>query len=865
MRRCLCLLLASLFLASSLLAQEFAELVTKGPREDWIEPIDFSTIPLPSNPSGSAEYLLNDARHHLEKESYYREYAYLIVSEAGVEDFSQLTFDFQPEYQSLRFHELQLIRNGEVLDRLADTEIQILQQEKDSDQLLYDGARSAHLILKDVRKGDILKYAYTLKGQNPVFKGHVHNFAKLGYTSQITRCSRTILWNPSVRNLRWHLLGPTEPIDQEPQLVTVNDSLHKLTWDASPLPKYSYEDNTPGWILETPWLEYCDYADWTAFGIWANGLFEVDPQLPPELITICDKLKAEAKSDEDLIVQTLRWVQRNVRYLGSFMGSHTHQPYPIATIFERRFGDCKDQGVLTTAMLRYLSFDAAPALVNTARWDRLTDYFPGHGAFNHLIVHLRWQDEDFWLDPTYTFQGGTLHNLHSTNLRYAFVAREGETDLRNVEPRGLNVSLTTIHDDLTIHNLAGRATFLVKTVTTGDDANSARRYFARKSLDSINEDYLEFYQSFYPGTKSVKPLTFTDDPESNTFTTIEHYEVDNIWTREEGDEENEGYRYASLSGYLLDDKLNYPDEGKRNLPYSVSFPQNLKHTVRAKLPIDWDIENASEVIKCDAFTSRVKSTYANRVLNLEFSYRALARSVSPEDYQTYSKRLEKLLDEINYSVYIYDENDEVTEPKETESTIGYLLWGSGLMLGLMIGGVTTTLLYFFWNPNPRLPQTTAFMGIGGWLILPTIGILLAPFWQLGFLKSFFSALPEMESYFESETGWVGWRLYYFLNGFEGGFLLFLTVLLIVFLFTKRTAFPYFYLILLVIRFLSQGLEMFWETTLPDYDSEGENVGELVKLLFQGLIWGSYMMMSNRVKATFVHRRGPPSSPPALPS
>lgn len=858
MRHCLSLLLTAFFLASSLLAQDFSHLASKSPRANWIQPFDFASLSLPSDPSGSVEYLLSDVQHHLEEESYYQELAFLIVSEAGVEDFSQLTFDFQPEYESLQFHQLHLIRDGKTLDRLAETEIQILQQEKGSDKLLYDGARSAHLILKDVRKGDILKYAYTRKGQNPVLKGHFHNFAKLGYTSQMAKCSRRVLWNPTVRNLRWHLLGPSEKSVQEPTLVTDNASRHELTWETSSLQPYSYEDHTPDWIMELPWLEYCDYENWTAFGEWANGLFEIDPELPAELIAICEELKAEAKSEEELIVLTLRWVQRNVRYLGSFMGAHTHQPYPIKQIFERRFGDCKDQGVLTTSMLRHLSFDAAPALVNTSRWDKLTDYFPGHASFDHLIVHLRWQDEDFWLDPTYTFQGGTLKNLHSTNLRYAYVARKGETGLRNVEPRGLPESRTTIHDDISIDSLAGHASFRVKTVTTGDDANSARRYFAKNSQNSITKEYLEYYQKFYPGTKSAAPLTYSDDLETNTFTTIERYKVDNIWRRVEADGDTGAYRYFYISAYLLDFKLDEPDEGLRKMPYYVSFPQNLKHTIRAQLPIDWEIEDSSEIIKDSAFTSRVKASCENRILNLEFTYRALARSVAPEDYEAYQKNLERVFEETDYQIYLYDDAESA---EESGSMIGYFLWGGGLILGLFIGGIATLLLFFFWNPKPRLPQTSAYVGIGGWLIFPTIGITLAPLFVLISWGHYFSVIGEAGSYLESEKDLVGWRLYYFMSGFEGGFGFLTSILAIVFLYSKRTALPYFFLILLVIDIAFLGMEVAWDSKATDYDGSGDAILELPRLLIQALLWGSYMLVSNRVKATFVQRRGS-STPPA---
>lgn len=848
---CIRLFFLTLFFANPSWAQDFAHLVTKEPRPNWVNVFDHNSIILPEAPSGAAEYLLSDIQHHLEEANYYHQLAFLIVSETGVENFSQLTFDFQPEYETLQFHELQLIRDGVVLDRLADTKIEILRQEKDKAQLMYDGERSAHLILKDVRKGDILTYAYSLEGKNPVFEGRVHSFSKLGYTSRMSHCRRRVLWNPAVRNLRWHVFGPTDQLSEEPAVNADDKELHELSWSADSLPKYYFEDDTPNWIPERPWLEYSDYEGWTDFGIWAQGLFEADPKLPTELIAICDKLKAEAKSEEELIVLTLRWVQRNIRYLGSFMGAHTHQPYPIKTIFERRFGDCKDKGVLTVNMLRYLSFDAAPALVNTSKWDRLLDYFPGHSAFNHLIVHLRWEDEDFWLDPTYTYQGGAIRNLHCTNISHAFVVRKGETDLREVKPRGLSVSESSVHDEITIFDLAGKATLTVTTVNSGDDANSSRSYFAKNSLDSINEEYLEYYQSLFPNTKSVAPVSFTDDLENNTFTIVERYEVEGIWS-EQDEEDPKDYRYAYFSGYLLDSRLDSPDEGERKQPYFLSFPQNLKHTIRVNLPIEFDIDTYSKTIKDPAFKGQVNVTYNNRVLDLEYNYRAQTRMVLPDQYDSFRKQLTKLIDEADYSIYLYDEDNE--KNSEENSTIGYFLYGGGLLSGLLIGGITALLLFLLWNPSPRIPRTYEYYGLGGWLILPAIGICLAPFVNLSLYAKAFAALDNMGPYFEEEKELIGWRLYYVTLGLENGFIFFISILTAVFFFTKRTALPYLFIASSILAIISALLEMLWASKLPDYDGSESSIGEFPSHIIRALIWCSYMLMSERVKATFTYQR-----------
>ena len=57
------------------------------------------------------------------------------------------------------------------LDRLRPEQIKVLQRETQLESQIYDGRLSVVLLLEDLRVGDVLEYAYTLRGQNPVLDG----------------------------------------------------------------------------------------------------------------------------------------------------------------------------------------------------------------------------------------------------------------------------------------------------------------------------------------------------------------------------------------------------------------------------------------------------------------------------------------------------------------------------------------------------------------------------------------------------------------------------------------------------------------------------------------------------------------------
>ena len=842
-----CLLLSLVSLSAQ--KGELSPLVKKE-RPDWVIT---SQPPLPeedvAKSGGSIRYLLSDIQHHLEEDIWYHHLAVEILSEAGVEDYSQLDFQFQPEYERVHLYELTIIRDGEVIDRLPSTQSKIIQREEGMDSQLYDGEHTLLLILNDIRPGDILSYAFATEGLNPIFDNRHHSFARLSYGIPMNLVKRRVLWNPLKRDLQWRVIGEAQPpIERELTKETA-----ELFWEVVKLTRHTPEDRLPSWAFDYSWLEYSDYKNWEEFGKWGRDIYLKKDSLPDEIQLVCEELKAQADNEEELIVKVLRWVQRNIRYLGSFMGEHTHRPYSLTEIAQRRFGDCKDQGMLTTAMLRHLGFDAAPAVVNTTRKKAIADYLPGHSTFNHLIVHLRWQEEDYWLDPTYTFQGGLLKDLHMGEWAYAFVMRENENELISLKTRGFDVDQTTIEEEFNILNKEGEAKLLVTTRYTGGDANSVRRKFATDSLDEIGESYLEFYQTSYPETEASAPLSFQDDREHNLFTVTESYQVKSLW------EPTEEGRSIEFEAHLLNDKISVPEDKKRTQPYRVSYPNRLTHIINIKLPVEWDLTPVNDTIEHPSFRFSSETELGEKALRLEYNFEALTSSISSENYESYRKGIDKVIYEnINYQ--LDDEATEVAEVETENFKLGLPLWVSGVVLGGIIGLIISLLVFFFWNPRPRLATTHEHIGLGGWLILPIIGCLLNPFSAL-FLISSYNPVEEMEPVLQAESIFYGWRLYYFSGAFIETIFFFLSILTLVLLFTKRTCFPFIYITLVIYVTITEFYMILLESQLEDIEQSDERALEISKTILRAVLWGSYMIVSQRVRATFTHYRGRKTPPP----
>jgi transglutaminase-like putative cysteine protease len=81
------------------------------------------------------------------------------------------------------------------------------------------------------------------------------------------------------------------------------------------------------------------------------------------------------------------WMHRNIRYVAVYLGAGGWVPHDVDTVLKNRYGDCKDQVLLLTALLQAVDIEAAPALLNTFSEYALTE-LPVSNSFNHVITYL---------------------------------------------------------------------------------------------------------------------------------------------------------------------------------------------------------------------------------------------------------------------------------------------------------------------------------------------------------------------------------------------------------------------------------------------------------------------------------------------
>ncbi len=384
------------------------------------------------------------------------------------------------------------------LEPLETDKIQLVRQERDLEQDLLNGEHTAMLLMDDVRVGDIVDYAYSIKGANPVFNGRFSTGVRVQLEEPVERLFTRVLWPVQRR-----LYTKTHGCSIQPAAVLKKEFVDYV-WDSRQVPEFHQEDSLPVWCDPEPWVQLSEFKTWADVNQWALALFQNSSQLSPELSQKISEWKRLVKQEQQ-VLSVLRFVQDEVRYFGIEIGVGTQKPSDPATVFGRRFGDCKDKTLLFVTLLRSLGIEAYPVLVNTESRRMIEDWQPTANVFDHCIATVQCDGQTYWLDPTAGYQRGSLAMHYLPDYGRGLVISPKTTSL-TVIPQTTGLPRTTTTEYFTLGRKTASTDLKVVTVAEGRDADSLRAMFASTKRSDVEKNFTHFYADLYPGIRMSSPL-----------------------------------------------------------------------------------------------------------------------------------------------------------------------------------------------------------------------------------------------------------------------------------------------------------------------------------------------------------------------
>ncbi|MBW8846688.1 MAG: DUF3857 domain-containing protein [Burkholderiales bacterium] len=785
----------------------------------------------------------------------YHHVAVRAVNERGVEEAANVQIRFDPSYQTLTIHRIEVRRAGKTVFSVPAGSVKLLQREASLESLVFDGRLTAHVALQDVRVGDVVETVYSRQGHNPVFGDHQFGSFDLEWGVPLARLHARLLW-PRGRPLHWklHNAAPAARVTE-----AGGELDHR--WQQRDVAARTVDSGSPGWYDPYNWVEWGEFEDWAAVAHWALPLYRLPDGATPAVDREAARIAAQTTDPEQRLLAALRFVQGQVRYLGIEMGVNSHAPHAPELVLQRRFGDCKDKTLLSLALLRRLGIPARAALVHTGLRQAAAERLPTPWAFNHVLVQADLGDRRVWLDPTRTPQAGKgLDQWVQADFGRALLVDAGTREL--VPMAGLQARALKREVRAVLDASAGFDQPAMLTVTThawGESAEQLRDALATTARNDLQKQYLDFYAASYPGLAVDQPYTVNDDRDANTVEFVEHYRMPSYWKRDD--------KRARWTGDLevpdLLEWLRSPQRVNRQSPLALRHPVDFTLISEFRLPGKWDVKPDPLAIDDPAFELHRDETWKGSVLLLTDHYLSRSNHVAAADMARYAEHLDKARTGVNYNLYHADAAAPEPAPAPGADSPHWLPLTVGLV---SLGGLALLLRRLYrWDPAPvPLPPGggVAATALGGWLWLPILGLIATPF-RIG--KVLMESVPAM-----TVQGWTllsrpGSATYHpllapvmlaelVLNlAIAGG-----AVLLLWLMARRRSSLPRLYIGWWLLVFVALVFDAITYYVIPSLQAQwtGKEIGESVRTALSGVIWVSYFLRSDRVRRTFVNRRHP---------
>lgn len=419
---------------------------------------------------------------------------FFIGSQAGVDEHRVTEIRYSPASQTLSvLHARDWKPTGKILDAqdLGD------RQPDDASRSMYYDARTRQLRFAGLERGDVVEIEYSL---SPTLASSPYGtyFGEL-----VSFASRT-----AIRLKRYVLIAPEREIiyshAENLPLPTVMVQGHRKVriWEARELPALAREPRSPGVTEIAPYVHVSTFADWRKLGAWYANLvrsqFDLDPTLQQKLL----ELLKDKHNDREKIAAIQDFVLSSTHYIAQEFGVYSYKPYPVAEIYARRFGDCKDKASLMIALLRAAGIDARLALVRTRSLGAVAPHPASMAVFDHAIVYI--PKYDLWLDGTadYTVRELPLEDQGALALT---VGLDGTAQLRHTP-------MSRASDNYTRHLIQAQLTsqglirFSGSTAARGEDAPGLREELSARDqqLDSWQRDLAQVFPTVKVYSVNVK-------------------------------------------------------------------------------------------------------------------------------------------------------------------------------------------------------------------------------------------------------------------------------------------------------------------------------------------------------------------------
>lgn len=300
--------------------------------------------------------------------------------------------------------------------------------------------------------------------------------------------------------------------------------------------------------------------------------------------------------------------------------------------------------------------------------------------------------------------------------------------------------------------------------------------------------------------------------------------------------------------------MDYIHSMERTMPYQLTYPYEYEHTVSLDFLDGWPVEPFEDEVQTAGFEYETWMREVGNSIEMYYRYETRKPYLEADEYKEHSQAIDRITDDIGLEL-TYD-----TKMGARGLAVNWPLYTLG-------GLVLIISLILMWMLNKRFDPVPEVVGtkpkdLGGWLILPLLGLLFTP------IRLVFLMLSEDGTWFDYDMisnlldlggEYTALSILVVFEMIFNIFFIAFSVLLIYQFFKRRSSvralMVTFYTVNLVVLLIDLVVLSFVNDTVAviDMQMRAETSSELLGSFIATVIWAPYFWFSKRSKETFVVR------------
>lgn len=556
------------------------------------------------------------------------------TGDEGLQSVARLDVDFHPDYERVTLHGVKIHRAGQERDALDPANIDILQRELNLERAIYDGRRTVHLVVPDVRVGDVVELAYSITGSNPVLRDAFAWWFTLQWSVPVVE-TRNAVRLPSDRALTIRkIAGAPDPA------TTRVEGVSTLTWRVVDLEPYRVQEAAPMAFVGFQAVHVADAMRWSDVADLFRSAYDTPAAMPAELEALVAVIRTTHADPGRRMVEGLRLVQGLLRYHSVGIGDGGYRPRPVDLIWTTRYGDCKDGSRLLATVLKALEIDAVCALVSTRYGEDLDQTPPNAQAFDHCIVRARVDGRTYWLDATNSVQAGSPSTLTQPDYDWALPLESGAS-LEAMNPQEALTVCEATERWVFASEEGAPARLELETIYRSWRADGVRRWIANDGPASVERQWREGLESEVRSPLvTLEPPRVEDDQDGNVLRITEWYEVTTPFESRKA-----GERTFVSRDDIVGPHVKAMAPGRRVEPFQLGLPRRVITTRIFEFPTQVAITPWSETIEGPGGQSLTTSLTweGSKTAVHRLSYAVRQKTLEAADAEPYRAFVEKAL------------------------------------------------------------------------------------------------------------------------------------------------------------------------------------------------------------------------------